>query len=202
MRVKSEAKRQAIVDIAAEIFTEEGFEAASMSAIAERVGGSKATLYSYFPSKEELFLEVLLASAQKHVLDAFESLKISTDIAKGLNEFGVRYLNFITSDHPSAMYRLAIAAGGRSDLGKQFYSRGPARFIEIMSGIFQSFIDRQELRAADTKIMAMHYKSLLQAELIERRLMGELPSIKKTDLNEPVARAVNVFMSAYGLKPA
>ena len=33
----------------------EGYGATSMSTIAARVGGSKATLYHYFKSKEELF---------------------------------------------------------------------------------------------------------------------------------------------------
>ena len=36
-----------------------GYERTSMSEIAARLGGSKATLYSYFPSKEELFFGVV-----------------------------------------------------------------------------------------------------------------------------------------------
>ena len=59
MRVKSEARRQAILDVAAEVFREHGFEHASMSEMTARLGGSKSTLYSYFASKEELFLEVM-----------------------------------------------------------------------------------------------------------------------------------------------
>ena len=54
MRVKTEAKRQHIVDVAAQAFRELGFEGASMAEICARVGGSKATLYNYFASKEEL----------------------------------------------------------------------------------------------------------------------------------------------------
>lgn len=62
MRTKSDEKRQAILDVAAEVFREAGFERASMSEICTRVGGSKATLYNYFPSKEELFFEVMFLS--------------------------------------------------------------------------------------------------------------------------------------------
>ena len=46
MRVKSEAKRQAILDIAKATFIEQGYSNTSMSEIASRVGGSKATLYN------------------------------------------------------------------------------------------------------------------------------------------------------------
>ena len=55
-RGRGDGRRQAILDAADEIFLEAGFQAASMAAIAARVGGSKGTLYNYFPSKEDLFL--------------------------------------------------------------------------------------------------------------------------------------------------
>ena len=55
MKTKTESKRQAIIQAAAEVFREVGFDRASMSDIRERIGGSKATLYNYFPSKEKLF---------------------------------------------------------------------------------------------------------------------------------------------------
>ena len=50
MRVKTEEKRQAILEEAAKAFQELGFERTSMSEICARVGGSKATLYNYFAS--------------------------------------------------------------------------------------------------------------------------------------------------------
>ncbi len=64
MRVKTEERRQAIIEKAREVFQEEGFDRASMSEIAARVGGSKATLYSYFKSKEELFVAVMKGSTE------------------------------------------------------------------------------------------------------------------------------------------
>src|SRR5687767_15487376 len=59
MRVRTEEKRLEIMRIAGELFDELGYERTSMSAIAARVGGSKATLYGYFASKEELLRAVL-----------------------------------------------------------------------------------------------------------------------------------------------
>ena len=44
-----DSRRQAIMDVAREVFMAEGFAEASMSAIAAQVGGSKGTLYNYFP---------------------------------------------------------------------------------------------------------------------------------------------------------
>ena len=64
MRVKTQEKKQAILQVAAQAFRELGFEGTSMCEIRDRVGGSKATLYSYFPSKEDLFFEVIFSAIE------------------------------------------------------------------------------------------------------------------------------------------
>ena len=55
VRVKTADRRQAILEVAHDVFQEMGFERASMAVISRRLGGSKGTLYGYFRSKEELF---------------------------------------------------------------------------------------------------------------------------------------------------
>ena len=57
MRTKSETRRAAILAAAGQAFHEQGFEGVSMAQIALNLGCSKATLYSYFESKEVLFYE-------------------------------------------------------------------------------------------------------------------------------------------------
>jgi len=48
MQTKTGKRRQAILDVAAGLFAELGYERVSMAAIAARTGRSKATLYNYF----------------------------------------------------------------------------------------------------------------------------------------------------------
>jgi TetR/AcrR family transcriptional regulator, cholesterol catabolism regulator len=54
------ARRAEILRVAADVFAARGYEAASLTEIAERLGMVKASLYHYFPSKDALLLEVLL----------------------------------------------------------------------------------------------------------------------------------------------
>lgn len=54
-------RRESIVSAAAEIFLRDGYERASIDAVIECSGGSKATLYTYFDSKEALFRSALNA---------------------------------------------------------------------------------------------------------------------------------------------
>ena len=50
-----EAVRRAILDAARDLFVGEGYENASIRKIAERIEYSPAAIYSYFPSKEDIF---------------------------------------------------------------------------------------------------------------------------------------------------
>src|SRR3982751_1039953 len=52
-------RRKAFVGAAREAFFANGYAGTTMSSIAIAVGGSKTTLWSYFPSKDELFAAVL-----------------------------------------------------------------------------------------------------------------------------------------------
>jgi AcrR family transcriptional regulator len=67
--------RQAILDAARDLFVSEGYRNVSMRKIAERIEYSPAAIYSYFPSKDDIFFALaeegfrLLA---RHVLDAVQ----------------------------------------------------------------------------------------------------------------------------------
>ena len=94
MRVKTEERRQAIIEVAREAFTAQGFENTSMAEIASRVGGSKATLYNYFSSKEELFAAVIDEFGKQKIADAFTSLQSEQPINEQLLRLGEHYLQF------------------------------------------------------------------------------------------------------------
>jgi AcrR family transcriptional regulator len=55
---KKGRKYDQVLDGARDVFLQDGFEGASVDEIARSAGVSKATLYSYFPDKRLLFMEV------------------------------------------------------------------------------------------------------------------------------------------------
>jgi AcrR family transcriptional regulator len=61
-----QAVREAILNAARELFLTEGFRNVSMRKIAERIEYSPAAIYSYFPSKDEIFFT--LAEEGYHLL--------------------------------------------------------------------------------------------------------------------------------------
>ena len=56
----SEDKRLRIIKGAIKVFSQQGFYKAKIEEIAEQAGVGKGTVYEYFASKEELFLEMFL----------------------------------------------------------------------------------------------------------------------------------------------
>jgi len=197
MRVKSEAKRQAILAAAAEAFRELGVEATSMSEIAARLGGSKTTLYSYFPSKEELVLEILLTTGEKHGSAAFDALSSSDDARTGLETFGMEHLRFITDPDTIAILRLAIAEGGRSDLGRTFYERGLETFERKLAAYIRTLIGKGELQGENAQVMAFHLRALYEAEILYPTLLGATGARSADELQGMARRAVDAFFRVY-----
>lgn len=68
--------RERILEIALELFIEEGYDKTSIRDIAERLGTTKAALYYYFKSKSEILLELHLRlhGIGTQLLDALEAL--------------------------------------------------------------------------------------------------------------------------------
>lgn len=197
MRVKSETKRQTILDVATKAFIELGFNNTSMSEIASRVGGSKSTLYNYFSSKEEIFSAVMETSAKREIADAFESLDLKQDIEITLNKFGRQYLASIMRGNILAIWRMAVSESERSDIGQRFYTQGPQRGWKLLSDYLGKKIEEGVLRKSDSGICAMHLKGLIEAELYLSVVLGVEPAPDSKKIADVTARAVTVFLLAY-----
>ena len=59
MQPRSEKTRAAIITASAALFSQAGYEAASVAQICEQAGVSKGAFYHHFPSKQDLFLAIL-----------------------------------------------------------------------------------------------------------------------------------------------
>jgi AcrR family transcriptional regulator len=75
--------RERILDVARELFTDQGYDVTSLREIADRLGFTKAALYYHFQSKEQI-LQALLAPIDG-VVDEFLG---RLEAAEGLEEWG------------------------------------------------------------------------------------------------------------------
>jgi AcrR family transcriptional regulator len=198
MKSKTESKRQAILKAAAEVFREVGFERASVSEIRARVGGSKATLYNYFPSKEKLFFEVMYQAKELELGAITASLNPDADDLKPeLLEFGQKLLPALCSPEAVALRRLAIAESERSNIGRIVFEGSMVPIEKQVAEFLKKAMRRGALRTADPKSAAMQFLSLLESELLQRLMLGMIHSVKPETIKGAVRRAVETFLTGY-----
>ena len=196
MRTKTDAKRRDIVATAWEVFRVKGFEGASMSDVAERLGGSKATLYRYYSSKEELFAAALEEAVKGQGEAAFERAGREGDLRERLLEFADFYLKFRLTPEMIGVHRLMIASAERSDLSAVLR----AQFIEPNWRRFTAVIEREMaagcLRKADPYLASIHFRGLVEADVLERRMNGER-LVTNAQVETAVEQGVEAFLRAY-----
>src|ERR1700749_1891570 len=107
--LKRGQRREAILNVAREVFFEEGYAAASMSSIAARLGGSKGTLYNYFKSKEELFEAHINDRCCCNAESIFAFPMEGADARAVLTDLGERFLRLVLSDDGTHFYSLVVA---------------------------------------------------------------------------------------------
>ena len=198
MKSKTESKRQAILKAAADVFREVGFERASMSEIRARIGGSKATLYNYFPSKEKLFFEVMYQAKELELGEITSALNPDADdLKQELLHFGQKLVPALYSPDAIAIRRLAIAELGHSNIGKVVFEGSTAPIEKKVAEFLNKAMKRGVLRSTDSKTAAVHLLSLLESELLQRVLLGVMESVKPEAVKGAVRRAVEVFLSGY-----
>ena len=198
MRVKTDAKRRAILAAAADVFHEHGFAGASMSAVCERVGGSKATLYRYFSSKEDLFVTLMLDAVLEHANEVFDTLKPSADLRRTLEQFGASVLSLSLSEEMLSVRRNSIAEASRAGLGQALFDRGAKVLWSKMADFLAGEMDAGRLRREDPWMVAMHLRGMLEADVVNRALVGAKVDARPKRLKAHAAKAVDALLRAYG----
>jgi AcrR family transcriptional regulator len=199
---KRDAKRQAILDTAYRLFQTQGFDKTSVSQITTEVGGSKATIYSHFHSKEVLFVECMTAAMGDYIT-AIITQSIAQLDASGadpgavLRDYGTSYLNFVCSPDIVAARRLLIAEATRAGIGKLFYAKIVALRAHVEAFLSQ-LMASGALRADDPQLAAEQLRALLEAETIEPLLLcAREGSLDDKEIGLAVDRAVAAFMRTY-----
>jgi AcrR family transcriptional regulator len=195
MRVRTEEKRQEIVRIAAELFEELGYERTSMSAIAARVGGSKATLYGYFASKEELLRTVLDQDVNEEADRLLNEFLAEKDLRSGLIRLGISYLS---RHHARAA---SIRTVANQPIAQEFYETVLRPAWQRLADRFGTMMKEGRLKFADPWTTAMHWKGLNEWDMLERHLLSSNAVDDPNDIVSAATSAADAFLKVYATPP-
>jgi AcrR family transcriptional regulator len=130
-------RRASIVAVATRYFLDHGYAATSMSAIADEIGGSKATLWNHFSSKEELFIAVLdeLVTVFSEAIES--ALHDDHFTLEGLRHFCARFLEKLLQPDAVGLFRVILGDGEQfPEVNAMFYARGPAKLMPRLVSFF------------------------------------------------------------------
>lgn len=196
---RREERREAILDVAVQAFLEHGYGGTTMSAIAGALGGSKGTLWSYFPSKELLFAAVLDRATAEFRKQLLLTLAEGEPVEIALEKFCTMFIGKLTSPPAIALYRLVISGTRRfPEVGRIYYERAPQPMLELMSGYIGCVMKRGNLRDADPFEAAQTLVALCTARSHQRLLTGVCAGLTEAEVTGEAAKAVDLFMRAYG----
>ena len=167
--------------------------------ISERVGGSKATLYGYFRSKEEILQAVLVYDVTEEAQRLMNELLANKTLREGLIQLGMAYMTRRLSATPVANIRMVATQPDGSTIGKDFYEKVLRPAWERLATRFEMMMDEGILKRADPWVAAMHWKGLNEWDMFERRLLGAIPGPDPKVLERSTALAADAFLGIYGI---
>lgn len=199
--IRKGRKFDQVLEGARTVFMRDGFEGASVDDIAREAGVSKATLYSYFPDKRLLFMEVAKAECRWQADEALEVIDFSAPPATVLKAAAQRMVAFFTSDIGIRVFRICVAESDRfPELGKEFYNSGPLLVRQRLADYLRSAVAQGTLVIDDLDLAADQFAELCKANIHGRMMFGVNSCCAPRDIDRTINGAVEMFMARYGPK--
>ncbi len=198
--VKHGRKWDQVLEGARTVFMRDGFEGASVDDIVREAGVSKATLYSYFPDKRLLFVEVAKAECAAQSDAAVAQVEASGDVREAMTTAAKRMIRFFMSDVGLQVYRIVVAESQRfPEIGREFYESGPGRVQMILRQYLQKSVDQGKLKIDDIELAADQFPELCKAGLHVPMVLGLRKPPTEAEIDRVVESAVDMFLCRYGV---
>jgi AcrR family transcriptional regulator len=192
-------RRAAILRSARRPFMSSGYAATRMEPVAREAGISTATLYAYFPSKEDLFAAVILDAA-----DDFERQMRNVGAGAGparprLTEFMMAYAGFMGDPFVRSVFRLVMAERPRfRDVAMRFFDRGRSDFGRPLMMALMELQATGELKIDKPSWAAGQLMGMIEHPVFFMPLVTGDEVQATRSIEQIVTDAVETFMARYG----
>ncbi len=155
-----------IFSAAIKVFSEKGYSDANMNEIAEAAELGKATLYYYFPCKEELFYSLLREETRNFYSRAYQQVKNIKDVchfAEALIRFHLDYFR----ERPELL-KLFFPVGRSSPVfikGNREFEQEIASYRKPLEEKLRELLDRKEVPLSAQQFMDLLWTFLLGSSM-------------------------------------
>lgn len=158
-------RRQRILLAASSLFARRPYQEVQMDDVAHLAGTGKATVYRYFPSKEELYLEAFDQALA--VLE--DAIAVASDSGGSPIAALEAMLRALVETLAEQLPSLRVLGGDDSHLaerGRQVFRRRAAHIADRLRQVIEQGIERGEFRAMDTEIVPRMLISMVRGALV------------------------------------
>ena len=192
--------KQEILDVALELFSRQGYEATSISSIADAVGIRKASLYSHFSSKQAILDEIVKIVLEKYDSHSFVLKKGMDNMPKNCDEAVAMIkgqIHYIANDPliSKARKMLTIEQFLKAELSNLLTKQNYTDIMNFFTAMVQSLIEAGVLVKGDREAMAASLCLPVSAWLNVLDRDGE----KEDEILMLIDRHVREFFRIYGI---
>ncbi|MCH8300721.1 MAG: TetR/AcrR family transcriptional regulator [Candidatus Marinimicrobia bacterium] len=180
-RVTKSDKRTRIINAALTVFSRDGFQNSKIEDIARAADIGKGTLYEYFSSKDELFLEVFTSFKESVLSKYWVVLDDGDDPLSQLKMMAIICAE-ICADEKTEMKFLAqfsFECLSRKEGNKlsELLNEYNEEIAALISGIIKEGIEDGLLKPLDVAILSKNYADALFGMLMRYQLSGDKISL-------------------------
>ncbi len=159
LRLTAEERREAIIQTAMELFSQDGFRGTTTRELAAACGVSEPTIYQHFATKRDLYTAIIDTVSLRETDTLGEELaklfEAGDDIAY-FTRVGEILINFY-EQNPAFIRLLFFSALEKHELAELFFTRMSCKFLEMIAGYIQRRIDAGHFRKVHPAIAAKQF---------------------------------------------
>lgn len=195
----NDPRRGAVVREARRHFMSEGYASTRIEPIARAASVSTATLYGFFPSKAELFAEVINDASEDFAAQMKRVQRTDGDAATQLRQFAVGYADFMGDPFVRSVFRLVMAERPRfRDVAMNFFERGRSDFGALLIGTLTALIESGELKIERPSWAAGQLMGMIEHPVFLMPLVTGDEVQAARDRATIAEDAVQTFLARYG----
>jgi AcrR family transcriptional regulator len=194
-----ELRRERFIEEGERLFLAKGYAGASVNEIVRHAGGSLATLYSEFGSKEGLFAAIMKQRASR-LFDWDTECPRKSKPRSALLSFATRLLDRILLEDSLAFYRISISEGPRfPELRQAILEMGMPAYFQSLG---QTLVDLGLTSRKESVTVAEEFVSLVHGQLVFRAACSDGATIGERLRSRHVEHAVDAFLLLHPPLPA
>lgn len=188
--------RAAILDAAAGLFLELGYDRTPLARVADNAGVSKATLFKQFPTKAELFEATVLAAGATPDSELLEPP--ADDFHAGLVSLGMAYAELLSRRRIADLIRAVIAESARfPELRQRTFDFGTLPVLRSLRRFFQEANAQGTANVSDLDVAAAQFLGMIATVTFWPRLVHGNWSLTDEEVLHTVDEAARTISARY-----